>query len=83
MSDFVDVVKSVIKDVDWDEVKVVVNLASGIIVGGKEILEMLQETGGMDQIQYLEFVKPIDAAIAVKRAQIVQSIKERKAAGEQ
>ncbi len=76
MSGFEAVLKS-LKDIDWENVKIVVNIAGGIIVAGKEIIEILSATDQMDQITYLEIIKPKDASIAVNRARLIQSIADR------
>lgn len=78
MSSFDDIFKS-IQDIDWDNVKVVVNIAGGIIVAGKEIIEILQSTGEMNQIEFLQIIEPKDASIAINRARLVKSIQDRKA----
>lgn len=77
MSDFEKVIDA-LKDVDMDDVKVVVNVAGGIMVAGKEIYEILQKDGGLTQVDLVQIVNDKDVSIAINRARLVQSIKDRK-----
>lgn len=70
-------VGDLVDSLDMDKINVTINIASGLIAAGTEILDILKEKRDISDIELLELIEKHNTAKEEARNLLIQSIKNR------
>ncbi len=70
-------VGDLIEGIDMDKINVTINIASGLIAAGNEILDILKEKRNISDIELLELIEKHNTAKEAARNLLIESIKNR------
>lgn len=76
----VNEVKDAINAVDFDKIKIGINLATGLIAAGQQILELLKQKGTLSNTEYLAIIEKADQSKNEARDQLIGHIADAKTA---
>ena len=81
MSDF-NKIRQFISDVDMDKYTVSINIATGLVAAGYEILQLVNTKEPVDEIKLLQIIERHNDAKNEARNVLIQSIARRKQTSE-